>query len=203
SESWRDFFSDYRPAPVPAVAPVGPRPADGQGAVTAGQPIAPSGPVVPAPPAVPTAPPAAAVPPVAAVPIAAAAPAAPAAPVPAAPSPAQATASAAAQGQSPAASAAQPPAGSPPGGDVAVPLRGAASRIVANMEASLAVPTATSVRGVPALNATYVDEVDGKKGPGVVRHDHVGLGLAVDVEKSDGSRTLMVPCIKGADTLDF
>jgi len=244
SESWRDFFSDYRPAPVPAVAPVGPRPADGQGAVTAGQPIAPSGPVVPAPPAVPTAPPAAAVPPVAAVPIAAAAPAAPAAPVPAAPSPAQATASAAAQGQSPAASAAQPPAGSPPGGDVAVPLRGAASRIVANMEASLAVPTATSVRvvparllevnrqilnnqlarttgakvsfthligyavvkalgEVPALNATYVDEVDGKKGPGVVRHDHVGLGLAVDVEKSDGSRTLMVPCIKGADTLDF
>src|SRR5436305_1305899 len=30
------------------------------------------------------------------------------------------------------------------------PLRGAASRVVANMEASLAVPTATSVRAVPA-----------------------------------------------------
>src|SRR5207302_3927527 len=32
---------------------------------------------------------------------------------------------------------------------------------------------------------------------------HVGLGLAVDVEKSDGSHTLLVPCIKNADTLDF
>ena len=30
-----------------------------------------------------------------------------------------------------------------------------------------------------------------------------GLGLAVDQEKSDGSRTLLVPCIKDADTLDF
>src|ERR1700736_2893573 len=34
--------------------------------------------------------------------------------------------------------------------DEATPLRGAASRIVANMEASLTVPTATSVRTVPA-----------------------------------------------------
>ena len=31
----------------------------------------------------------------------------------------------------------------------------------------------------------------------------MGLGLAVDQEKSDGSRTLLVPCIKDADTLDF
>ena len=31
-----------------------------------------------------------------------------------------------------------------------VPLRGPAARVVGNMEASLAVPTATSVRGVPA-----------------------------------------------------
>ena len=37
-----------------------------------------------------------------------------------------------------------------PEAEEAVPLRGAASRIVANMEASLAVPTATSVRTVPA-----------------------------------------------------
>jgi 2-oxoglutarate dehydrogenase E1 component len=37
----------------------------------------------------------------------------------------------------------------------------------------------------------------------VVRHLHVGLGLAVDVEKSGGTRTLLVPCIKDADTLDF
>jgi 2-oxoglutarate decarboxylase len=123
----------------------------------------------------------------------------------------------------------------------AKPIRGAAARIVANMEASLAVPTATSVRDVPArllevnrkvingylsrtgggkvsfthligyaiiravervpvMNSSFA-EVDGK--PMVIRHEHIGLGLAVDVEKSDGSRTLLVPCIKDADTLDF
>ena len=31
----------------------------------------------------------------------------------------------------------------------------------------------------------------------------VNLGIAVDVERKDGSRSLMVPCIKGADALDF
>ena len=36
-----------------------------------------------------------------------------------------------------------------------------------------------------------------------MRHEHLGLGLAVDVEKGDGSRSLLVPCIKDADTLDF
>ena len=35
-------------------------------------------------------------------------------------------------------------------GDEPEPLRGAAARIVENMEASLGVPTATSVRAVPA-----------------------------------------------------
>ncbi|MGH9045012.1 MAG: multifunctional oxoglutarate decarboxylase/oxoglutarate dehydrogenase thiamine pyrophosphate-binding subunit/dihydrolipoyllysine-residue succinyltransferase subunit, partial [Acidimicrobiales bacterium] len=139
--------------------------------------------------------------------------------------------------------AADPPkdAGSVPG---ASPLRGAASKIAQNMEASLAVPTATSFRTVsarllelnrqilnnqlartsgakvsfthliayavvralvdfPALNASFVDDADGRGAPGVLRHPHVGLGLAVDVAKSDGSRTLMVPCVKEADTLDF
>ncbi|HXW33361.1 MAG TPA: multifunctional oxoglutarate decarboxylase/oxoglutarate dehydrogenase thiamine pyrophosphate-binding subunit/dihydrolipoyllysine-residue succinyltransferase subunit, partial [Acidimicrobiales bacterium] len=124
------------------------------------------------------------------------------------------------------------------------PLRGVAGRIVSNMEASLAVPTATSVRtvpakllevnrsrlnqylvrasgskvsfthligyavvralqAVPALNAAFFPDVDGKGTPGVVRHEHVGLGLAVDVEKKDGSRTLLVPVVRDADTLDF
>ena len=32
---------------------------------------------------------------------------------------------------------------------------------------------------------------------------HLGLGLAVDVERKDGSRGLVVPVIKNADTLDF
>ena len=126
----------------------------------------------------------------------------------------------------------------------ATPLRGAAARIVTNMNASLAVPTATSVRTVsarlleinrialneslsrssgakasfthfiafalikglreiPALNATFVDAVDAKGTPGVRRHEHVGLGLAVDVQRPDGTRNLLVPVIRDADTIDF
>ncbi|MDQ2940033.1 MAG: multifunctional oxoglutarate decarboxylase/oxoglutarate dehydrogenase thiamine pyrophosphate-binding subunit/dihydrolipoyllysine-residue succinyltransferase subunit, partial [Actinomycetota bacterium] len=45
------------------------------------------------------------------------------------------------------------------------------------------------------------EERDGK--PFVIEAGSVNLGIAVDVERSDGSRSLMVPCIKGADTLDF
>ncbi|HLJ09074.1 MAG TPA: multifunctional oxoglutarate decarboxylase/oxoglutarate dehydrogenase thiamine pyrophosphate-binding subunit/dihydrolipoyllysine-residue succinyltransferase subunit, partial [Acidimicrobiia bacterium] len=56
---------------------------------------------------------------------------------------------------------------------------------------------------IPALNASFVPDVDGKGTPGVLRHAHVGLGLAVDVARDDGSRTLLVPCVKDADTLDF
>ncbi len=47
----------------------------------------------------------------------------------------------------------------------------------------------------------YVEGSDGK--PRLVRNEHVNMGLAVDVAKSDGSRTLVVPVLKGADTLDF
>ena len=54
---------------------------------------------------------------------------------------------------------------------------------------------------VPAMNNTFVEGADGK--PRVVRHEHVNLGLAVDVAKSDGSRTLVVPVLRDADTLDF
>ena len=126
-------------------------------------------------------------------------------------------------------------------GDEPEPLRGAAARTVENMEASLGVPTATSVRAMPAkllevnrqilnnqlartgagkvsfthliafavlraladfpgLNSSFAEE-DGK--PVVVRHQHVNLGLAVDVLRRDGSHTLLVPCVKEADTLDF
>jgi 2-oxoglutarate dehydrogenase E1 component len=192
SESWREFFSDYRPAPVPAPAPPLPRPAADES--QAGSSTAPTI-EVPANANGTT-------PPVVAARVAEAADA------------------------------------------EAVPLRGAASRIAANMEASLGVPTATSVRTipaklleinrqilnnqlartsgakvsfthligyavvralveVPALNASFVADVDGKGGPGIIRHPHVGLGLAVDVAKSDGSRTLIVPCVRDADTLDF
>ena len=47
---------------------------------------------------------------------------------------------------------------------------------------------------MPVMNATFVEDADGK--PRVVHHDHVNVGLAVDVEKSDGTRTLVVPVIK-------
>jgi multifunctional 2-oxoglutarate metabolism enzyme len=140
-----------------------------------------------------------------------------------------------------AAAPAEPPAAKPaPAG---TPIRGAAARIVENMEASLAVPTATSFREVPAkllevnrevingylartrggkvsfthligyavvraiadtmpvMSSSFETDADGK--PYVIRHEHIGLGIAVDLEKSDGSRTLMVPCIKDAETLDF
>src|SRR4051812_12468050 len=42
---------------------------------------------------------------------------------------------------------------------------------------------------------------DGK--PFAIEGGPVNLGIAVDVEKKDGSHTLMVPAIKGADALDF
>src|SRR3954447_21549870 len=54
---------------------------------------------------------------------------------------------------------------------------------------------------MPVMNSSYVATDDGK--PGVVHHEHIGLGIAVDMEKSDGSRTLFVPVIRDADTLDF
>ena len=40
-----------------------------------------------------------------------------------------------------------------------------------------------ALMAVPAMNAAFVEDADGKGTPGVLRHDHVGLGLAVDVEK--------------------
>jgi len=84
------------------------------------------------------------------------APAPPAAQAPPA-APAPATAAPAAGNAAPAAGspveqpAATPaPAPSSPSDNHSTPLRGAAARVVANMEASLTVPTATSVRSVPA-----------------------------------------------------
>ncbi len=109
------------------------------------------------------------------------------------------------------------------------------------METSLTVPTATSVRAVPAkllidnrivvnnhlarsrggkvsfthligyaaakavaampeMNRGFA-EIDGK--PVAVDPEHVNLGLAIDVTKPDGSRSLLVPNIKRAETMDF
>ncbi|NYG55420.1 multifunctional oxoglutarate decarboxylase/oxoglutarate dehydrogenase thiamine pyrophosphate-binding subunit/dihydrolipoyllysine-residue succinyltransferase subunit [Nocardioides perillae] len=120
-------------------------------------------------------------------------------------------------------------------------LRGAPARTAKNMDESLSVPTATSVRSVPVkllwdnrvvinnhlararggkvsfthligfalvkalrsmpeMNVGY-DVVDGK--PHLITPAHVNLGLAIDVPKPDGTRQLLVPSIKAAETMDF
>jgi len=125
--------------------------------------------------------------------------------------------------------------------DVVTPLRGMPKTLAANMDESLTVPTATSVRTVPAKlmidnrivinnhmartrggkvsfthligwaliqalkvfpsqNVSYA-EVDGK--PSVVAPAHINLGIAIDLPKPDGTRALMVPSIKQAESLTF
>ncbi|GAA3748094.1 multifunctional oxoglutarate decarboxylase/oxoglutarate dehydrogenase thiamine pyrophosphate-binding subunit/dihydrolipoyllysine-residue succinyltransferase subunit [Leifsonia bigeumensis] len=120
-------------------------------------------------------------------------------------------------------------------------LKGMSKSLAANMDASLTVPTATSVRTMPAKllidnrivinnhlkrarggkvsfthligwalvqaikdfpsQNVYYEEVDGK--PSVVAPSHVNLGIAIDIPKPDGSRALLVPSIKRADTMGF
>ncbi|KRE61256.1 multifunctional oxoglutarate decarboxylase/oxoglutarate dehydrogenase thiamine pyrophosphate-binding subunit/dihydrolipoyllysine-residue succinyltransferase subunit [Nostocoides sp. Soil756] len=122
------------------------------------------------------------------------------------------------------------------------PIRGASARVVTNMESSLEVPTATSVRAVPAkllvdnrivinnhlarsrggkvsfthligfalvkalgtmpeMNNGFAHDEKGK--PVLVTPAHVNLGLAIDIAKPDGTRQLLVPSIKAAETMDF
>jgi multifunctional 2-oxoglutarate metabolism enzyme len=57
-----------------------------------------------------------------------------------------------------------------------------------------------ATRDFPVMVRTYEDR-DGK--PFAVEGGAVNLGIAVDVERKDGSHSLMVPAIKGADGLDF
>ncbi|MEB7449227.1 multifunctional oxoglutarate decarboxylase/oxoglutarate dehydrogenase thiamine pyrophosphate-binding subunit/dihydrolipoyllysine-residue succinyltransferase subunit [Arthrobacter koreensis] len=125
--------------------------------------------------------------------------------------------------------------------DTVTVLRGPAKAIATNMDLSLSVPTATTVRAVPAkllidnrivINShlerarggkvsfthllgyaiiraaaqfpsqnVYYDEVDGK--PVAVQPAHINFGLAIDMPKPDGSRLLVVPNIKKAETLNF
>ncbi len=54
---------------------------------------------------------------------------------------------------------------------------------------------------VPQMNNTYAVDAEGK--PRIIRHPSVNMGLAVDVAKSDGSRTLVVPVLRDANTLNF
>src|SRR5438128_630908 len=121
-----------------------------------------------------------------------------------------------------------------------LPIRGPALRIAENMEASLAVPTATSQRQIPIklldenrriinqhlaaqkrkVSYTHLiayaiikalrtfpqlnDSFDTRDGAAYrIRHTDVNFGVAVDVTKKDGSRSLLVPSIKGADKMTF
>jgi 2-oxoglutarate dehydrogenase E1 component len=121
------------------------------------------------------------------------------------------------------------------------PLKGAPLRTAKNMDQSLEVPTATSVRtipmklvidqrtmmnthlkrttggkvsythiiayamvqaikAIPAMNVAY-EVVDGK--PTLIEHGSINLGLAIDMAKPDGTRQLLVPNVKSAETMDF
>jgi multifunctional 2-oxoglutarate metabolism enzyme len=198
--AWHEFFADYKPA-AESMAP----PGDTAPPATAPPKTTPP---VTAPAAAPNG--------------ATAAPAKPATPAPAA-APAKAVGP-------------QIPAGAK-----TTVLRGIAARIVANMDESLTVPTATSVRAVPAklladnrivinnhlargrggkvsfthligyalvkalaghpeMNNSF-GHVDGK--PVLVAPEHVNLGIAIDLTRPDGTRNLVVPSVKAAETLDF
>jgi 2-oxoglutarate decarboxylase len=202
-KAWWDFFADYKRDPVPAAAQAN------------GSPVSVAAPPAPASPA-------------------------PVTPAPASPAPVTPAAPAAAAASPP------PPATVAPVAPVAPvttarPLKGAAARVVSNMESSLTVPTATSVRAIPAkllidnrtvinnhlrrgrggkvsfthligfalvravrempvMNRAFAD-IDGK--PAVVDSEHVNIGLAIDLHKDDGTRQLVVPNIRNAETLDF
>jgi len=224
-KAWWNFFADYRPPPTTAEPPTS------EPTGSAAPPAAPAHAWIPTP--VGSASPTAVATPPAAGPVAPAAPAAPAAPV--------SPASAAPDGQAAPSGGTTPPSGDSNGSPAEMRLRGAAARTVANMVASLQVPTATSVRSIPAklltdnrivinnhlargrggkvsfthligyavvralaaapeLNDSYA-EVDSK--PVLVRPEHVNLGLAIDIQKEDGTRQLLVPSIKSAEQMDF
>jgi len=64
----------------------------------------------------------------------------------------------------------------------------------------IAYAMAEALRESPDMNVAYADE---KGKPTLLRRKHVGLGLAIDLTKPDGTRQLFVPSIKKADTLTF
>ncbi|MFC6162084.1 multifunctional oxoglutarate decarboxylase/oxoglutarate dehydrogenase thiamine pyrophosphate-binding subunit/dihydrolipoyllysine-residue succinyltransferase subunit [Kribbella jiaozuonensis] len=234
--AWLDFFKTYNPdgdaKPVTTTPADAPRPDAVSDNKTPEAPSRGSAPTVPASNA----------------PAAAAATQSPATQTPAAPAPAQAAApqkAAPTGGTVNQPSSAQPkpaqPAAAPAGEADRKILRGAPARTAQNMETSLTVPTATSVRQVPVkllidnrivinnhlkrarggkvsfthligwalvkalktlpeMNASY-DETDGK--PTLVNPAHINLGLAIDMQKPDGTRQLLVPSIKSAETMTF
>ncbi|MDG9713193.1 multifunctional oxoglutarate decarboxylase/oxoglutarate dehydrogenase thiamine pyrophosphate-binding subunit/dihydrolipoyllysine-residue succinyltransferase subunit [Streptomyces sp. DH10] len=132
--AWWDFFADYKPGAAAASAPAGTAAAGAAGTTTA-QPAAQAAPAAAAAPA-------------AQQPAAAPAPA-PAKPAAQAPAQAAAPAKAAPAAKPAAAKPKAEPAAGAPSGPEQVVLRGPAAAVAKNMDASLELPTATSVRAVP------------------------------------------------------
>jgi 2-oxoglutarate dehydrogenase E1 component len=161
--AWHDFFDDYRPAAgsgAPAARPATESAPAAQAAHVEATDRPPTPIAAAAPAATPPADPARSAAPVAAAPSTPIRPAAPAAPAgPAAP-----------DGHTPP---------SPPG---SVQLRGAAARVVTNMQTSLTVPTATSVRAVPAKlladNRVVINNHLRRSRGGKVSFTHI-IGFAV------------------------
>ncbi|MPZ52770.1 MAG: multifunctional oxoglutarate decarboxylase/oxoglutarate dehydrogenase thiamine pyrophosphate-binding subunit/dihydrolipoyllysine-residue succinyltransferase subunit [Acidimicrobiia bacterium] len=60
--------------------------------------------------------------------------------------------------------------------------------------------TVKALQEVDGMSVSYTT-VDDK--PHIVRHEHVNFGLAIDIDRGDGQRVLLVPNIKKADTLGF
>ena len=60
----------------------------------------------------------------------------------------------------------------------------------------IAVAAVEALRHHPILNASLLDN-------SIHYHAHINLGIAVDVEKKDGTRTLMVPVIRDAGRKNF
>jgi 2-oxoglutarate dehydrogenase E1 component len=123
----------------------------------------------------------------------------------------------------------------------ATALRGVAAKIVENMEASLSLPTATSIRTLPVkvleenrrllnkhlaarngakisythiiafaivralqtfpnMNAAFT-RIAGV--PHKTERHHINIGLAIDLTRKDGTRSLVVPNVKDAGSKDF
>ncbi|MBM2841654.1 MAG: 2-oxoglutarate dehydrogenase component, partial [Bacteroidetes bacterium] len=142
--------------------------------------------------------------------------------------------------KTPAAPKAQPPP-PPQTPPHATALKGVAAKIVENMEASLALPTATSIRSMPvkvleenrrllnhylsarggtkisythiiawalvkalqehpSLNASFT-RIEGV--PHRTDRPQINIGLAIDLTRKDGTRSLVVPNVKDAGSMNF
>jgi len=163
-KAWWDFFADYTPAAATAT-PASNKP-------TAGTPPIPKSSQSTTPPVVPT--PIQVSAPVAATPVAPAAPAAPKNVV---------TPPVTSAAQTPADPVVKPiPTLATPGASSLEPIRGVGARVVQSMEASLAVPTATSVRAIPAKlmidNRTVINNHLARGRGGKVSFTHI-IGYAM------------------------